>query len=147
MLKLRNVNINDAEILLLWRNDPETRSASYTGHEIQKKEHLLWLERTINNPNIRLFIAEENNVPVGVIRSDCDLSTGSEKLSWTVAPDARMKGIGKQMVVRFASQIKNPIVAEIKAGNIASIKIAEYAGMKLCRTLNNIFYYERSNLG
>ncbi len=92
-IKLRPATIQDADLLLEWRNDPETRSASHKTAVVQREEHISWLLKTLDNPSRRLLIAEENEVPVGTVRAD--FSDGVYELSWTVAPDARGYGVGK----------------------------------------------------
>jgi len=140
-LILRPAAIQDADLLLAWRNDEQTREASHSRHEVMKEEHLSWLTDTLNNSNKKLFIAEECGVPVGTVRSD--YSNGVYELSWTVAPDARGRGIGKRMVAVLAEQIAEPIRAEIKAGNKASLRIAEYVEMDYEREGEGIVHYYR----
>jgi RimJ/RimL family protein N-acetyltransferase len=141
---LRSATIQDTDLLLEWRNDPETRRASHNTAEVQRDEHISWLSRTLNNPNRRLFVAEEDGVPVGTVRAD--LSEGVWELSWTVAPSARGRGVAKRMVALLAHQISDPIRAEVKAGNLASARIAEDAGMKLDREANGVLHYVRAAL-
>ncbi len=79
---------------------------------------------------------------VGTIRTD---RVGkSTELSWTVAPEKRGRGFGKEMVAVFTSQIIDPIQAEIKIGNMASIRIAEYSGMKIESEKSGILTYYRA---
>ena len=143
-ITLRLTTIQDADLLLEWRNDPETRKASHNTAEVQRDEHVTWLSRTLSNPNRRLFVAEEDGVPVGTARAD--LSEGVWELSWTVAPNARGRGVAKRMVALLASQISEPIRAEVKAGNLASVRIAEHAGMKFDREANGVLHYARAAL-
>lgn len=144
-ITLRRATMGDADILLEWRNDPETRKASHNTTEVKRNEHILWLSRTFRNPNRRLYIAEENGTPVGTVRAD--FANGIWELSWTVSPKARGRGVAKQMVAVLASQILEPIRAEIKTGNIASARIAEYAGMKFEREIDGVLHYKREALG
>lgn len=72
-----------------------------------------------------------------------DHSDGVAELSWTVAPERRGKGVGSRMVSLAASQIDGPIRAEVKAGNEASRKIAEAAGMTLEREDGGVLYFAR----
>ena len=65
------------------------------------------------------------------------------ELSWTVAPDARGRGVGKRMVALAASQILAPIRAEVKSDNISSVRIAEHAGMVFEREVNGILHFSR----
>jgi len=141
---LRPATIQDADLLLEWRNDPETRKASHNTAEVQRDEHISWLSRTLNNPNRRLFVAEEDGAPVGTVRAE--LSEGVWELSWTVSPLARGRGVGKRMVALLASQISAPIRAEVKAGNIASARIAEHTGMEFDRETNGVLHYRRGAL-
>ena len=135
--------MNDIEILLEWRNDPLTRAASHSTNEVTRDEHEKWLRATLNNPNRQLYIAEENGIPVGTVRADFDSSDGSYELSWTVSPIDRGRGVGKRMVALLANQIKGSIRAEIKVGNIASVRIAESSGMKFEYEQDGVVYYRR----
>lgn len=65
------------------------------------------------------------------------------ELSWTVSPMMRSSGIGKTMVSQVAKSIPESIRAEIKTGNIASIRIAEDAGMVFEREEKGILHYRR----
>ncbi len=143
-IRLRSATIRDADLLLEWRNDPETRKASHNTDEVQRDEHISWLSRTLDNRNRKLFVAEEGGVPVGTVRAD--FSEGAWELSWTTAPSARERGVAKRMVSLLAQQISEPIRAEVKVGNIASARIAEHAGMKFDRETEGVLHYRRSAL-
>lgn len=141
-IRLRTATLQDADLLLEWRNDSQTRNASHNTAVIEPKEHLAWLTRTLNNRSRQLFVAEENGVPVGTIRAD--FVDGFYQLSWTVAPKARGRGVAKQMVAGLAGQISEPIRAEVKLGNTASVRVAEYAGMEFEREADGVLYYRRN---
>jgi RimJ/RimL family protein N-acetyltransferase len=145
-IRFRPATIQDAGLLLEWRNDPETRNACNNTAVVQREEHIFWLTKTLNTDNAthQLFIAEENGVPIGTVRTD--YSDGVYELSWTVAPNARGRGVAKRMVALFASQISMPIRAEIKSGNAASARLAEYAGMKFDREVYGVLHYKRAAL-
>lgn len=143
-VSLRPATIQDADLLLEWRNDLATRKASHNTAEVQRDEHISWLSRTVGNSNRRLYVAEEKGVSVGTVRAD--LSEGVWELSWTVAPGARGRGIAKRMVAVLAHQISEGIRAEVKAGNIASARIAEHAGMEFERETDGILHYKRAAL-
>ncbi len=143
-ITLRQASIQDADMLLDWRNDPETRRASHSTSDVVKEEHIAWLKKTLSNPNRRLLVAEEDDSPVGTVRAD--LSEGVWELSWTVAQNARGRGVAKRMVALLAQQISVPIRAEVKSGNIASARIAEHAGMEFNREVEGILHYSREAL-
>jgi len=133
--------MDDADLLLEWRNDPAVRQASRHRSEIEFQAHQIWLRESLANPNRKIFIAELGDVPVGTVRSD--YSRGTYELSWTVAPEVREQGIGKSMVALLASQIEGPICAEVRIGNVASVRIAEHAGMKLESIEEGIMHFRR----
>jgi len=144
-IKLRPVTIEDADILLEWRNDPETRKASHNTAEVQRSNHVSWLSKTLGNPDRRLYVAEENGSPVGTVRAD--FADGVWELSWTVSPRARGRGVAKRMVGILANGISEPIRAEVKTGNISSARIAEHTGMVFERETEGILHYKRAALG
>ncbi len=142
IIKLRPVTLQDADLLLAWRNDPETRGASHNSESVRTDEHLAWLENTLNNERRKLFIAEEDGSPVGTVRAD--FVDGEHELSWTVAPSARGRGVAKRMVSLLAGQILTPIRAEVKPGNKASARIAEYAGLKFAEEVDGVLHFRRA---
>jgi RimJ/RimL family protein N-acetyltransferase len=147
--------IEDAELLFIWRNDIETRMNSANTKKIKFEDHLVWLDKTINDINKFLFIfyildqSGDNYIPVGTTRMDYDVAQNIYELSWMVAPKKRGKSIGKTIVSRTVDFLfgKN-IKARIKFGNNASCKIAEYVGMKyihagFIKGEEDILYYYR----
>lgn len=139
---LRPVTIQDADMLLEWRNDAETRAASHNTAEVSPVDHIAWLGRVIHNPRRRLFIAEEDGRPVGTVRADFD-ETGIWELSWTTAPAERGRGVGKRMVALLAQQLDEPIRAEVKFENLASRAIARAAGMEVYGVAGGVLHYRR----
>jgi RimJ/RimL family protein N-acetyltransferase len=142
-LQLRPATMDDSELLLVWRNDPAVRQASHDQSEIGLHAHQIWLRESLENPDRKIFIAEMGDVPVGTVRSD--FHDGTYELSWTVAPEAREQGIGKLMVSMLAAQIEEPIRAEVRIGNVASVRIAEHVGMTLESIEDGILYFRRDN--
>jgi RimJ/RimL family protein N-acetyltransferase len=139
----RPATLDDAQILLEWRNDSVTREASHNIGLIKEDEHLQWLKQLLINKNRKLHIAIINGIPVGAIRMD--LKPNGYEISWTVSPAKRGSGIGKAIVGKFTDDITDSIYAEIKSYNVASIRIAEFIGMLLEREENGIRYYRRDN--
>lgn len=128
-------------LLFAWRNDPQTRAASYNQDEIPFEAHLDWLKASLCNPHRKIYIVEEENEPVGTVRADW--KQDAFFLSWTVAPASRGKGIGKRMVSQLIQTLNAPVCAEIKVGNAASERIALFTGMRLDRIENGIKYYSK----
>ena len=140
-MKLRKATIDDWKILLEWRNDIDTRKNSHNMELVQEEEYQKWLNSVLENDNQKLYIWFENRIPAGTIRSDWDNKTKSFELSWTVSPNFRRQGIGKKMVKYLAEKMNHKLRAEVKIGNVASIKIAEFAGLKFKYENNGILYF------
>jgi RimJ/RimL family protein N-acetyltransferase len=143
-LRLRAATHEDSDLLLGWRNDPHTRMASQHTTEVQRDEHLKWLESSLRDEKRILMVAEEETIPVGTVRAD--LKDGVYVLSWTVAPGARGRGVGKAMVALFLSQLPGAVRAEVKKENQASVRIAEFAGLQFVREDRGVLLYKRGNV-
>ncbi len=141
-LSIRRAALSDAATLFRWRNDPLTRKNSLSESELDWDSHMSWLEKTLAAPDRKLFVLAEGDEPVGTVRFDVE-GEQEGRLSWTVAPEARGRGLGKQMVRLACSVIPGGIRAEIKLDNVASQKIAEHAGLSLDRTESGIQHWRR----
>lgn len=153
-IQLRLAILSDADFLLTCRNDIKTRENSHNIDKVKYADHIEWLKKIIHinnlqeiteNPIKALYVAVENGILVGTIRADYldkiyEVGDGYE-LSWTVAPNARGKGIGKKMIKSLSSRINKPIYAEIKKENIASINIATSISMKIYKEVNGIYHF------
>jgi RimJ/RimL family protein N-acetyltransferase len=127
-LMLRSATMDDWQLLLKWRNDPETRKASRDTTIVDESAHRSWLQNCLQADNRQLLIAEVDTVPVGTVRLDLDEVCD---VSWTVAPEARGRGFGKQMVSAAVRTVKLPMKAVARVENIGSQKIAEAAGFQI----------------
>lgn len=140
-LRLRPATMEDAALLLHWRNHPATRAASHDTGVIAVEDHLRWLQASLASPRRLLFIAESGCDAVGTVRADVE--PGVHLISWTVAPSARGAGVGKAMVQQLAERLAGPLRAEIKVGNAASVRIAESAGFRLEEQTGGVLHYWR----
>lgn len=127
-LLFRLAKLEDADVLLQWRNDLQTRVSSRNMDIVKIDGHRKWLAAVLQDSKRHLYVVECEGVLVGTVR--IDEQNGMSELSWTVAPEHRGKGLGKRMVLKLASSVERPIYAEVKKGNVASEKIALHAGMR-----------------
>lgn len=144
MLSFRQATMEDADLLFIWRNDPVTRLGSHSDAEFDFESHLSWLKSSLASQTRDLLIVEENGLPVGTVRIDYP-AVGVAALSWTVAPEARGRGVGKRMVRLAVEMIPASCIirAEVKVENTASIKVAEAAGLGLIGQEKGVLYYEK----
>lgn len=145
-VQLRQASIQDAKQLLAWRNDELTRLSSHTQDLINVTTHQAWLETTLKNSNRKLVIAVYQGKDIGSLRADYDAKKQAWELSWTLAPNFRGKGLAKDMVFVFANSIQEAIWAEVKETNLASVRVAEYAGLTFTHQQNQVLIFSRSEL-
>jgi len=127
-LTLRPATAADADMLLAWRNDVETRRQSKTTEEVSRDGHVAWLDGVLDDAERILKVACDDSKPVGSVRAD--KVAGAWVLSWMVAPEGRGQGYGGRIVQMLVDELDGEIRAEVKPGNPASLKIAERLGMK-----------------
>lgn len=122
-MKLRAANLDDAQLLFDWRNDPVTRAMSLSRDPVTWEGHLAWLKSALASP-VRSILIAEDGVPLGTVRLDKDIRT---EISITLAPAARGHGLAAP-ILRLATDGLGPFVARIRPDNIASRKAFEAAG-------------------
>jgi len=131
-LGIRRACQADAETLFLWRNDPATRAMCINSDPIAWPGHLDWLGKALANPDRILLIGELDGEPIGTVRLDQE--NGVSKASWTIAPQARGKGLGAALLTAALAHATTPmVIATIRRDNVASKRIAEKAGFAFVR--------------
>lgn len=134
-MNLKLATYEDWKILLPWHNDPESLASATNPHPVTEIFFQDWMKKITSNPDYALYLAYENDKPVGNIL--IQLMAGTYYLSWLIAPEERKKGYGKKMVLitkqKLDSMYKSKwtMECEIKPDNIASQKIAKAAGMTI----------------
>lgn len=93
---LEPVTRADADLIYAWRNHPEVRAASRNLDPISLASHAAWLEKTLNNPSVGLYLGKMPDGPIGVVRFDhrsdiCEISI-------YLRPDLIGRGIGKNFL-------------------------------------------------
>jgi UDP-2,4-diacetamido-2,4,6-trideoxy-beta-L-altropyranose hydrolase len=133
-IELRQATSGDIRYLFGLTNDPSIRAQSKTTDPISWATHKAWFNSVINNPQKRMSILTCSGIAVGQIRFDV-LSEGVARVSCSVDTIVRGRGLGTDIMVRGIedlSAVGDWIVdAEIRAENIASIKMCEAAGFRL----------------
>lgn len=132
---LREVTDLDRELIWQWANDEETRKASYSQANISWDEHIRWFDLVQRQNNHKFYIAyNKDKKPIGQIRFALD---GKDAIvSFSVAPDSRSRGYGKEILTRAAKKLFNDtdveqILAYIKSENMLSLKGFQKAGFHL----------------
>ncbi|WP_054308988.1 GNAT family N-acetyltransferase [Mesorhizobium sp. 1M-11] len=120
-MKLRPATIDDAQLLLDWRNEPLTRAMSVNTEPVGWEIHLKWLSARLARSEPGLYICENDGSLCGMVRIDDD------EISYIVDVNFRGKGLATKMLV-LARHHFGPKRAKVKRGNEASAKAATAAG-------------------
>lgn len=129
---LKRAEFADIDILFEWANDSETRRNSFNQHMISREEHEMWFYRMMNDPSRIQYLMMSADKPVGQIRIDISDNVGL--ISYSIAPNERGKGYGKQIIELAKNMIReeHPVIlelrAKVKADNMASIRCFEENG-------------------
>jgi RimJ/RimL family protein N-acetyltransferase len=134
---LRRATEADAQRLFDWRNDPATRGNSRSMAPVSWADHVRWLTASLTNSARELLVAERQGEAVGTVR--LDYSDTDCEISWTVAPERRGHGIGKEMI---GLAIGNARVAKLRA----EIKLDNEPSQRIVRSLGFVESERRSDL-
>ena len=130
-LTIRPATTDDAERLLAWRNDPDTRAWSRSREPVEEPVHREWLHRSLANPDRVLLIVESDH-PVGTVRFD-RAEPGTWEVSITVAPADRGKGLAADLLMLGEAALRARhapawLVANLHRDNAASRTLFHHAG-------------------
>lgn len=117
---LRPAAITDAETLWRWRNDIDTRRASWDGRTVALPDHVAWLRETLARPDRRLYVAMLGTAAVGTAR--LDVEGVAAEVSITVSPEWRGRGLAPRVLdalirAAFGELGIERLVARIKCDN------------------------------
>jgi UDP-2,4-diacetamido-2,4,6-trideoxy-beta-L-altropyranose hydrolase len=134
-ITLRKVTDLDRELMWQWANDEETRKASYSQAYISWNEHIRWFDSVQRQKNHRFYIANNcRKKPFGQIRFAID---GKDAIvSFSVAPESRRRGYGKEILIKAAKKLFNEtnieqILAYVKSENEPSLMVFQKAGFRM----------------
>ena len=144
-VQLRDACQRDMAITFRWANDPKAREASLDHRPIPASKHIEWFNQAIIGRKSKVYLAEVQNVPVGIVRFEP--MDSSLRLSYSVDPDFRGHGISKRMLRMALSRLQSsiPISAQVRGENIASRKILEALGFEVVEASSSVVTYQRQS--
>jgi len=127
----------DASLLWRWANDAETRRRSFHPTPIPYGDHVAWLEARLAAETSSLWIASDEQGPVGQVR--LDVTDGVAEVSLAVAPERRGQGLGTAMLrealAAAAGQWRGlRLRAQVFADNVASLRLFRRCGFREVET-------------
>lgn len=132
VVRLRRVNGADADLLLEWANDPETRAASFHPAPILPTEHRRWLASRLVSASTAFWIGEVDGTPVGQVRIEVG-PDGIGEVGISIAPSARGAGIGRSLLAAALSEASRTLpltmfLARVRIDNRRSLALFRGAG-------------------
>lgn len=125
MTTLRRATIHDALLFYALRLDPETRRFTPAfDAPLSFDGHIAWFAARVWDA--AWYVAERNGQPVGIVRLD-DGDRG-RWVSIIVAPNARGRGVGLEMLRALAAVESGPFFARVHQLNTPSLRVFEKAG-------------------
>ena len=135
VVRLRRVTESDADLILGWANDSETRAASFHADPIDPAGHVRWVAARLTSPTTGFWIGEsEDGRPIGQVRVEVgDGSVG--EISISVAPDARGLGFGRALLLAAVREAGRTLAVErllarVRLDNPASLALFAGAGFR-----------------
>jgi spore coat polysaccharide biosynthesis predicted glycosyltransferase SpsG/RimJ/RimL family protein N-acetyltransferase len=146
-VRLRDVRLDDADLLFTWFNEPSTRRNSNDRGTVEWSEHVAWLEQGVASQSRRHYLMELGGLPVGQIRFD--ESSGMNSLSYSIDKDFRARGLGSRIVDLGVRRLREtsplPIRAVVRRENGPSLRIFQKLGFESDRDdeLGNVVFMMR----
>lgn len=132
-ITLRPAELDDAEDIFRWRNDPITRAQSFTNDTITWSEHVQWFERTLQRQDRVLLLGLAEGRKIGVVRFDMHQPEAAE-ININLAPENRGQGYGAELIAASCRRLfllfpsVRRVDARIKPDNQASLHAFAKAG-------------------
>jgi UDP-2,4-diacetamido-2,4,6-trideoxy-beta-L-altropyranose hydrolase len=142
---LRPASEEDCALVMAWRNDPASVRFSVTGRAVSAEEHQRWFAGILEaGSRTRLWIGEEDGVPVGQVRIDAGDAGGT--VSIAVAAEHRGRGIGTAMLRSLVGEVvraalPRPLTAVVRPDNVASLRAFEAAGFHTAGSATSEFVH------
>ena len=127
-VSLRPAVASDRAMVFEWANDPVTRANSFAPDVIAWDVHCAWFERTLRDPDRRLYIILVSDEPIGQARLDA-AGERSLEISVSLAPAWRGRRLAVEAIRLVTAHAGAHLVhAYVKPGNDVSRRAFLSAG-------------------
>jgi RimJ/RimL family protein N-acetyltransferase len=147
----RTATLDDAALLLTWRNDPSARDFSQHSQLISSDEHARWFSARLERVQFEPFLFFMANLEVvGMSRLDL-ISEFDDKyvISILVDPSRYGRGIGKAILDMtcdsfFGLHPNKSILAKVHKQNVVSQRLFASCGFKPVTSTDDFINFEKS---
>ena len=147
----RNATLDDAAVLLTWRNNPRVREFSLHSGLIPIDEHLNWFSGRLVRAQFEPFsIFVANHKLIGMSRLDVISESADEyEISILVDPNQHGKGLGTRILNMTCESFFNllpdkTIVAKVHVHNFVSQKLFANSGFELRTTVGDFLHFAKT---
>jgi RimJ/RimL family protein N-acetyltransferase len=142
-LSLRRVATVDQDLIFDWVNDPEVRFWSFSKKKISVSEHQTWFKKKYSDPNVLMWIFQNDNSPAGLVRFE--KKDGEVFLHYLIAPGFRRRGLARKMLRLAINEVMAywpgvKVLAYTLPENIVSIRSLEGAGFSLEKSSDRTYW-------
>lgn len=124
-MNFRPATLKDSDLLYQWRVEGE-QADWYEGPKTSREDHDAWLFSRVHNGAVRIWIIEEEETPVGVVRLD-----SNDELSVEIAPEWRGKGYGTKAIQWACRQAQGRVKACVDVSNYHAARAFRKAGFEM----------------
>lgn len=129
---LRQMDINDLEVVLQWRNHSTIHENMFSQKKITVNQHRRWFEISVNDPSRKLLILELGGLPSGFVQFSGLRDGGVAEWGFYVAPGSE-RGTGRLLgisALRFGFETAqlSKVWSQVISNNISSIKFHKRLG-------------------
>jgi len=146
----RTATLDDAEVLLAWRNNPRSREFSQHSELISPAEHLEWLSKRLERVNYEpYFIFLEGSKQIGMSRLDLVPGLADRyEISILVDPSQQGRGTGARILKMTCDSLSallpiRTILAKVHVNNFISTRLFENAGFVSQTQLGHFLYFQK----
>lgn len=145
-LHLRPATLDDAQILLDWRNDPLTRAQSRHTEPLAWNGHLAWLTRVLTSPDCLLLVGTLAGDGIGSVRFARHDQGELWEVSIALDPMWRGQGLGSRLLPAAVTELRRhhpraAVVAAVRPGNRASEALFLGAGFRPADSAESFAHY------
>jgi UDP-4-amino-4,6-dideoxy-N-acetyl-beta-L-altrosamine N-acetyltransferase len=132
---LREIRLEDKEIIYRWRNLPEVAQYMYTDHWIMPEEHERWIRGILKDRQRKYWMITHNQEDVGLVNL-YEINKKDKRAYWSFYlghPGAREKGVGsivEYLILRYVFEDLhfNRLCCEVLATNETVIEMHKRFG-------------------
>jgi RimJ/RimL family protein N-acetyltransferase len=145
-VSLRPADRHDEQMIFGWRNDPWIVERGISRKTVTFEEHRNWFENVLKDSNVRLFIIEHDDEPIGQVRVH-RLNPEEGEITAYLTRENTGRGLGVEAIrqgcaTAFETWALRRIFARVLSGNAQSLRAFEKAGFFLSNNPRDDDYFE-----